>query len=158
MVTVPEIFQDSAWQSIGVFATLLVTLISGIGWYIRGRRQRQEVDSKFIAQAPPISSVRRVPRQSMEQQAQLLLRAIYDLAEGNPGQWVAGAEAAERSSIPFTTQNYDPLFRYLKQSGLITTDNLVHNEVCKLTSKGIREVEQVVSSMVPPDSMYSSKG
>jgi hypothetical protein len=158
VVALLEILQDPAWESIGVFVTLLISLISGIGWYIRGPKQRQEVDSKFFAQAPPISSVRQVPRQSMEQQAQLLLRVIYDLAEGNPGQWVAGAEAAERASIPFTAQDHDPLFRYLKQSGLITTDNLVHNEVCKLTPKRIREVEQVVSSMVPPDSMYSSKG
>lgn len=163
MVAVLEILLDPVWESIGVFVTLLVSLISGIGWYIHGPKQRQEVDSKFFAQAPPISSVRRVPRQSMEQHAQLLfaqllLRVIYDLAEGDPGKWVAGAEAAERANIPFTTQDYDPLFGYLKQSGLITIDNLVHNEVCKLTPKGIREVEQVVSSMVPPDSTYSSKG
>jgi hypothetical protein len=94
----------------------------------------------------------------MEQQAQQLLRAIYDIAEGNPGQWVAGAEAAERAGIPFTTQDYDSLCRYLRQSALITTGNLVHNEVCKLTPKGIREVERVASNMVLPDSMYTSKG
>ncbi len=158
MVAVLGILQDPAWQIIGVFVSLLVSLISGIGWYIRRRKQRQEVDSKFFAQAPPISSVRRVPRQPIEQHAQLLLRGIYDLAEGNPGQWVTGAEAAQRASIPSTTQDYDRLFRYLKQPGLITTDNLIHNEVCKPMPKVIREMEQVVSSMVPPDSMYSSKG
>jgi hypothetical protein len=106
----------------------------------------------------PISFVRRAPRLSLEQHLQLLLRVIYDLAEGHPGQWVAGAEAAERSSIPYTTQDYDSLFGYLKQSGLITADNLVHGEVCKLMPKVARKMEQVVSSMVPPDSMYSSKG
>ena len=82
----------------------------------------------------------------MEEQTYQLLKAIYDLAEGNSGQWVAGAEAAERASIPFTTQDYDPLFRYLRQSGLITTDNLIHNEVCKLTPKGVMVIEQVVAS------------
>jgi hypothetical protein len=81
----------------------------------------------------------------MEKHTYQLLRAIYDLAEGNPGQWVAGADAAERADIPVTTRDYDLLFRYLRQSGLITTDNLVHNEVCRLTPKGIRVVEQVVA-------------
>jgi hypothetical protein len=94
----------------------------------------------------------------MEQQAQQLLKAIYDLAEGSPGQWVAVAEAAERADMPFTAKDYYPSFQYLKQSGLVTTDNLVHNEVCRLTPKGIRKIEQAVGSMIPPDSMYSPKG
>jgi hypothetical protein len=94
----------------------------------------------------------------MEEQASQLLRAIYDLAEGNHEQWVAVAEAAEKAGIPFTAMDYYPSFQYLKQSGLITTDNLVYNEVCKLTPKGIRVMEQVVSSMVPSDSRYSPKG
>jgi hypothetical protein len=146
------------WQSIGVLVALLIAFIGGLGWYIRGRKQRQDVESAFSAQAPPISSVRRVPRQSMEQQAQHLLRAIYDLARGNPGQRVAGVEAAERAGIPFTGKDYYSASQYLKQSGLITTDNLVHKEACKATPKGIRVVEQAISSMIPPDSMYSPKG
>jgi hypothetical protein len=144
VVAVLEILRDPAWQSIGVLVVLLIALISGAGWYIRARRQRQEVENAFSAQAAPISSVRRVPRHSMEEQTYQLLRAIYDLAEGSAGRWVAGAEAAERAGIPITTQDYDLLFRYLRQSGLITTDNLIHNEVCKLTPKGIKVVEQVV--------------
>ncbi len=151
-----EILRDPAWQSVGVLVVLLLTLIGGLGWYVHGRKQRQEVENAFSsAQAPPISSVRRVPRHSMEEQAYRLLRAVYDLAEGNPEQWVAGAGAAERAGIPFTTQDYDPSFRYLKQSGLITTDTLVHNEVCKLTPKGIRVMEQVASSIASPDSVHS---
>lgn len=146
MVAVLEILRDPAWQSIGILVALLIALISGAGWYIRARKQRQEVENAFSAQVAPISSVRRVPRHSMEEQTYQLLKAIYDLAEGNSGQWVAGAEAAERASIPFTTQDYDPLFRYLRQSGLITTDNLIHNEVCKLTPKGVMVIEQVVAS------------
>jgi hypothetical protein len=146
VVAVLEILRDPVWQSIGVLVALLVALISGAGWYIRARRQRQEVENAFSAQVvAPISSVRRVPRHAMEEQTYQLLRAIYDLAEGSPGRWVAGAEAAERAGIPFTTQDYDLLFRYLRQSGLITTDDLIHNEVCKLTPKGVRVVEQVVA-------------
>jgi hypothetical protein len=146
VVAVLEILRDPVWQSIGVLVALLVALISGAGWYIRARRQRQEVENAFSAHVvAPISSVRRVPRHAMEEQTYQLLRAIYDLAEGSPGRWVAGAEAAERAGIPFTTQDYDLLFRYLRQSGLITTDDLIHNEVCKLTPKGVRVVEQVVA-------------
>jgi hypothetical protein len=146
VVAVLEILRDPVWQSIGVSVALLVVLMSGAGWYIRARRQRQEVENAFSAQVvAPISSVRRVPRHAMEEQTYQLLRAIYDLADGNPGRWVAGAEAAERADIPFTTQDYDLLFRYLTQSGLITTDDLIHNEVCKLTPKGVRVVEQVVA-------------
>jgi hypothetical protein len=156
----------SEWQTNSVFVTLfvalalLVGLVNGLGWYLRGRKRRQEVVEKkqFANQAPPIPTVRRVKRDSMEEQAAQLLRAIYDLAEGNYGQWVAVAEAAERADIPFTATDYYPSFQYLKQSGLITTDNLVYNEVCKLTPKGIRVMEHVVSSMAPADSMYSPKG
>jgi hypothetical protein len=146
-----EILRDPVWQSIGVLVALLVAFISGAGWYIRARRQRQEVENAFSAQVvAPISSVRRVPRHSMEEQTYQLLRAIYDLAEGNPRQWVTGEEAAERAGIPFTTQDYNPLFRYLRQSGLITTDNLIHNEVRKCTPKGIRVVEQAVAPKFHP--------
>jgi hypothetical protein len=164
----------SEWQTNSVFVTLfvalallalallalalLVGLVNGLGWYVRGRKRRQVVEKQFANQAPPIPTVRRVKRDSMEEQAAQLLRAIYDLAEGNYGQWVAVAEAAERADIPFTATDYYPSFQYLKQSGLITTDNLVYNEVCKLTPKGIRVMEHVVSSMAPADSMYSPKG
>jgi hypothetical protein len=158
-----DILQDPDWNRIGVFVTLfvalalLIALVSGLGWYIRGRKHRKEVEAKFSNQAPPISSIKRVARHSIEEQAFKLLEAIYELAEGNPKQWVAGAEAAKRAGISFTTQDYDPLFRCLKQSGLITTDNLVYNEFCKLTPKSIRVMEQVRSPTVPPESMSTPK-
>ena len=159
-----ETLQDPTWQRVGLLVTLLIALALLIALgnrlvrYIRERKRRREVENKFSGQVSPISSVKRVARHSLEEQAYKLLEAIYDLAEGNPGQWVAGAEAAERAGIPFTRQDYDPLFRYLKQSGLVTTGNLVYNEVCKLTPKGVRVMERPVSSIVPPDSMYGQKG
>ena len=155
-----DVLQDPNWPRIGFFVTLLialtllVALVSGLGWYIRGRKQRREEEKQFSNLAPPpTSSVRRVPRHSTEERAYQLFEAIYDLAEGNPEQWVAGPEAAERAGIPFTPQDYDPLFRYLKHSGLITTDNLVHNDVCKLTPKGARLMEQAANSVVAPNSI-----
>jgi hypothetical protein len=159
-----DVLQDLNWPGMDFFVTLLVALavlvalVSSLGWYIRGRKQRRE-EKKFSNLAPPpMSSVRRVPRHSTEEQAYRLFEAIYELAEGNPEQWVAGPEAAERAGIPFTPQNYDPLFRYLKQSGLITTENLVHNQVCKLTLKGVRVMERVANPVTTPDSVYSPKG
>ncbi len=165
-----DVLQDLRWETISEWQTnsvavtlfvalaLLVGLATGSGLYIRWRKRRRVVENKFAHQTPPIPTVRRVERDSMEEQASQLLRAIYDLVDGNPGQWVAVAEAAERASIPFTAKDYYPSFQYLKQSGLITTDNLVYNEVCKLTPEGVRVMEQVLSSMVPSDSMSSSKG
>ncbi len=152
-----DILHDPNWQRIGGFVVLfvalalLVALLSGLRWYIRGRIQRREIENLFSHQAPPRSSVTRVERHSIEEQAYRLLGAIYDLAEGNPKQWVAGAEAAKKAGIPFTTQDYDPLFRHLRQSGLITTENLTFNEFCKLTPRGIRVMDQMVSSTTPPD-------
>jgi hypothetical protein len=169
-----DILQDLQWEAISewqtlsffvtlsvalaLFLTVLLTLVNRLRWYIRGHKQRRVVENQFTNQAPPIPTVRRVERDSMEEQAAKLLRTIYDLAEGNAGQWVAVAEAAERADIPFTATDYFPSFQYLKQSGLITTDNLVYNEVCKLTPKGIRVMEQVVSSTASSNSVYSPKG
>jgi hypothetical protein len=165
-----DFLQDLRWETISewqpniVLVTLLVALAlllglaQGLRWYIRRRRERRIVENKSANRIPPIPTVRRVKRDSMEEQAAQLLRAIYDLAEGNHGQWVAVAEAAERADIPFTAKDYYPSFQYLKQSGLITTDNLVYNEVCKLTPEGVRVMEQVLGSMVPSDSMSSPKG
>jgi hypothetical protein len=164
-----DILQDlqwgtiSEWQAISVLVTLLAVLVLLVGfvielrWIIRGRKRGRIAEMQFTAQAPPLPSVRRVKRDSMEEQAAQLLRAIYDLAEGNHGQWVAVAEAAERADIPFTAKDYYPSFQYLKQSGLITTDNLVFNEVCKLTPNGVGVMEQVLSSEVPSGSVSSPK-
>ena len=145
-----DILRGTNWPEVGVAVpvlmalTLLAALVGGLRWYSRRRKQRREAKEPFANPAPPpVASVRRVPRYSTEEQARQLFEAVYDLAEGNPGQWVAGPEAARRAGIPFTTLDYDSLLRHLKQSGLITTDNLVHNEVCKLTPRGARIMEQV---------------
>jgi hypothetical protein len=164
------IFQDlqweaiSEWQKVSVLVTLSAVLVLVLGlvievrWSIRRRKRRRIVDYQFANPASTKPAVRRVKRDSMEEQAAQLLKAIYDLAEGNPRQWVAVAEAAERADIPSTAKDYFPSFQYLKQSGLITTDNLVFDEVCKLTPKGIRAMEQVASSTAPSNSMHSPKG
>jgi hypothetical protein len=154
----------SGWQTISVLVTLLAVLVLLVGfvielrWIIRRRKRGRIAEMQFTAQAPPLPSVRRVKRDSMEEQAAQLLRAIYDLAEGNHGQLVAVAEAAERADIPFTAEAHYPSFQYLKQLGLITTDNLVYNEVCKLTPNGVEVMEQVLSSEVPSGSVSRPKG
>jgi hypothetical protein len=154
----------SEWQTISVLVTLsavlvlLVGLVTELRWYIRRRKRRRIGEKQVTTQAPPVPTVRRVKRDSMEEQAAQLIKAIYDLAEGSQERWVAVAEAAERADVPFTAKDYFPSFQFLKQSGLITTDNLVYNEVCRLTPKGIRVMEQVTSSMAPSNSMYRPKG
>ncbi len=154
----------SEWQTISVLVTLsavlvlLVGLVTELRWYIRRRKRRRIGEKQVTTQASPVPTVRRVKRDSMEEQAAQLIRAIYDLAEGSQERWVAVAEAAERADVPFTAKDYFPSFQFLKQSGLITTDNLVYNEVCRLTPKGIRVMEQVTSSMAPSNSMYRPKG
>ena len=159
-----DILQDFEWQTISPYVTLLVALALllglavGLRWHIRRRKARQIVENRVADRLPPIPTVRRVRRDSMEEQASQLLRAIYDLAEGSTGKWVAVAEAAEKADIPFTAKDRYPSFQYLKQSGLITTDNLIFNEVCKLTPKGVRAMEQVLSSMASSDSTSSQKG
>jgi hypothetical protein len=165
-----DILQDlqwetiSEWQTISVLVTLsavlvlLVGVVTQLSWYIRRRKRRRIGEKQFTTQAPPVPTVRRVKRDSMEEQAAQLIKAIYDLAEGSQERWVAVAEAAERADVPFTAKDYFPSFQFLKQSGLITTDNLVYNEVCRLTPKGIRVMEQVTSSMAPSNSMYRPKG
>lgn len=152
-----DVLQDSNWQDIGVAVpllialTLIAALISGLRWYSRRRRQRREVEKLFSNPVSlPVASVRRLPRYSNEEQARQLFEAIYHLAEGNPGQWVSRQDAEDRVNIPLTTQDYDSLFRHLEQSGLITTDNLVHNEGCKLTQKGAGVMEQVANSAGAP--------
>jgi hypothetical protein len=102
----PNILKDlqweanNEWQTISVLVTLsavlvlLLGLVTELRWIIRERKRRRIVENQFANPAPPKPSVRRVKRDSMEEQAAQLLRAIYDLAEGNPGQWVAVAEAA----------------------------------------------------------------
>jgi hypothetical protein len=152
-----EILQDSNWQDIGVAVpllialTLLAALISGLRWYSRRRRQRREVEKLFSNPAsPPVASVRRLPRYSNEEQARQLFEAIYNLAEGNPGQWVARQDAEDSANIPLTMQDYDSLFRHLEQSGLITADNLVHNKGCTLTPKGAGVMERVANSAGAP--------
>ena len=156
--TITEWQANSYLVTLFVALALLVGLAQRLRWHIRRRKARQIVENKPANQAPPIPTVRRVERNSMEEQAAQLLRAIYDLAEGNSGQWVAVAEAAERADIPFTAKDSYPSFQYLKQSGLITTDNLVYNEVCKLTPKGVGAMERVLGSKVPSDTMSSPKG
>lgn len=156
--TITEWQANSYLVTLFVALALLVGLAQRLRWHIRRRKARQIVENKPANQAPPIPTVRRVERNSMEEQAAQLLRAIYDLAEGSSGQWVAVAEAAERADIPFTAKDSYPSFQYLKQSGLITTDNLVYNEVCKLTPKGVGAMERVLGSKVPSDTMSSPKG
>jgi hypothetical protein len=70
-----------------------------------------------------------------------LLEAIYELANGNPGVMVSGQEAAERANIPHTTEDYDLVARHLRDSGLITAQE-IHLEVLNITPAGVSTVKR----------------
>jgi hypothetical protein len=70
-----------------------------------------------------------------------LLEAIYDLAGGNPGKMVSGREAAERANVPHTTEDYDPVARHLRASGLITVQG-TYLEAINITPAGVSTVKR----------------
>lgn len=79
-------------------------------------------------------------------EAYRLLRAIYDLAEGDPDTVVTSARAAARTNVPHTLQHFYPLARYLKELGLVRTTSIAGTGIVgmfKITSTGVRVVEAI---------------
>ncbi len=70
-----------------------------------------------------------------------LLEAIYDLAGGDPGKVVSAKEAAERANIPHTTEDYDPVARYLRDSGQITVQG-EYLEAMNITPAGVSTMKR----------------
>jgi hypothetical protein len=71
-----------------------------------------------------------------------LLRAFYDLAEGNPEPTVRGIDAAHKAGIDYSSQEYTPLVRHLKDMGWVDSMGIVGNGVLRITPAGVREVEE----------------
>jgi hypothetical protein len=69
------------------------------------------------------------------------LEAIYDLAGGNPAKLVRAEEAAERANIPHTTEDYDPVARYLRDSGQITVQG-EYLEGINITPAGVSTMKR----------------
>jgi uncharacterized protein YqfA (UPF0365 family) len=78
-----------------------------------------------------------------------LLEATYDLAGGNPAKLVSAKEAAERANIPHTTEDYDPVARYLQDSGQITVQG-EYLEAINITPAGVSTMKRE-SGDHPPD-------
>lgn len=70
------------------------------------------------------------------------LRRMYDEAGGKPGVWVDAFDAAEKVGISLQPMEYTPYFRYLKDSGWITTAGIYGDNACMITPDGIRVAEQ----------------
>ena len=71
------------------------------------------------------------------------MEAIYDLAQGRPDKLVASEKAAERVGIPHTVEDFNPVARHLRDSGLIEEPGTVGLEVfAGISPAGIRAVEQ----------------
>jgi hypothetical protein len=70
-----------------------------------------------------------------------LLRAFYDLAEGNPGTPVRGIDAAHKADIDYSWQEYTTLVAHLKDMEWLDNMNIVGDEMLRITPTGVREVE-----------------
>jgi hypothetical protein len=109
-----DLLRDPVWQGVGVLAALLMV---ALGLYARKRH-----DEKAKREA--------------------LLEAIYALAQGRPDKLVASEQAAERADIPHTIEDFNPVARHLKDSGLIEEPGTVGLDVFRITPAGMRAVEQ----------------
>lgn len=81
------------------------------------------------------------------------LQQIYYGAEGKPSVWVDAFDAAEKVGISTEPMEYTPYFRYLKDSGWITTAGIYGDNACMITLEGIRVAEQDR----PDTTRYSSR-
>jgi len=109
-----DLLRDPVWQGVGVLAALLMV---ALGLYARKRHDE------------------RAKREA-------LLEAIYALAQGRPDKLVASEQAAERAGIPHTIEDFNPVARHLKDSGLIEEPGTVGLDVFRITPAGMRAVEQ----------------
>ena len=120
-----------------VIAGLIVLLIAAIAaWLWRRIRRNNSV---------------KVEPFSFDEKVYRLLEAIYDLADGNPGNMVSGQEAAQQANIPHTTEDFDPVARHLQNSWLIRAQD-VYLEALTITPAGIREIERRKGRHVTPGS------
>jgi hypothetical protein len=109
-----DLLRDPTWQAIGVLATLL---LAALGLYAR-KRHNEKTKRKA------------------------LLEAIYDLTQSSPDKLVASEKAAERAGIAHTIEDFNPVARDLRDSGLIEEPGTVGLDVFRITPAGVRAVER----------------
>ncbi len=90
-------------------------------------------------------------RDYQQERIERLLRAMYDLADGEPGKWVDGHKAAEAADVREQFLEYEPMCKYLEGSGFITARGLIHHDWIELTSKGISAVEDGWPTTIVPE-------
>lgn len=108
-----DLLRDPVWQGVGILATLL---LAALVLYARKRH------------------IEKTKREA-------LLEAIYDAAQGRPDRLVASEKAAEIAGIPHTIEDFNPVARQLRDSGLIEEPGTVGLDVFRITLAGIRAVE-----------------
>ena len=108
------LLREATWQVVGILATLL---LAALGLYARKRHNEKT-------------------------KSEALLEAIHDLAQGRPEKLVASEEAAERAGIPHTIEDFNPVARQLRDSGLIEEPGTAGLDVFRITLAGIRLVER----------------
>jgi hypothetical protein len=109
-----DLLRDPVWQGIGVLVALLLAALA-----LYARKRHNEKTKRGA-----------------------LLRAFYDLAQGSPDKLVTSEKAAERASIPHTIEDFNPVARDLRDSGLIEEPGTVGLDVFRITPAGIRAVER----------------
>lgn len=124
-----------------VIAGLIVAaILAVVGFVWKRRRSNEQVsdDAKAAVEdfdvAPQLST--------FEEKAFLLLKAINDLASGNPGTIVFTDHAAQKAGTT-SVEELDPIVKYLKDERLVDNMKIVHNTHLKITPAGIRVVQQM---------------
>jgi hypothetical protein len=83
-----------------------------------------------------------------EYNAHTLLRAIYDLAGGDPTAEVMTNEAAHTAGIQ-SIQEADALVRYIRDMGWVDNLGIPENSILRITPAGIRKAEEGGPPMYP---------
>jgi hypothetical protein len=77
----------------------------------------------------------------LEDKAQRLLRAVHELAEGDPDALVNGREAAQRAGLEFGSREYEETGKRLNDEGLLTHQDVRYG-LLRMTPDGARQAEE----------------
>ena len=77
-----------------------------------------------------------------ESKALSFLRELHDLAHGNSRSIVVGKEIARRAGIPYTIEDYNPVARRLRDSGLIEEPGTTGLHLFSITPAGMQVVRE----------------
>lgn len=77
-----------------------------------------------------------------ESKALRFLQELHALAHGNPRSIVVGKEIAKRAGIAYTIEDYNPVARRLRDSGLIEERGTIGLALFSITPAGVQVVHE----------------